>query len=121
MNVTRVNESRHTYTVMKSLQQKGAEQSRANTLDLKAYAAETSKVYAEETSSHTQKRGIRRRDLLAYAEERSLLRMPRGIRRRDLKAYAEETSIGRSGAPPVLNYGARKKTAQGHEVKIRMM
>jgi len=77
---------------MKSLQQKGAEQSRANTLDLKAYAAETSKVYAEETSSHTQKRGIRRRDLLAYAEERSLLRMPQGIRRRDLLAYAEETS-----------------------------
>ena len=71
IHVTRMNESRHTYTVMKSLQHKGAEQSRANTLDL--------------------------------------------------KQYAQEACIGRSGAPPVLNYGARKKTAQGHEVKIRIM
>lgn len=32
----------------------------------------------------------------------------------DLKEYAT-TQIDRSGAPPVLNYGARKTSAEGHE------
>jgi hypothetical protein len=33
----------------------------------------------------------------------------------DLKEYAT-TQIDRSGAPPVLNYGARKSSAEGREV-----